>query len=246
MPLVLVVDDDLAALEVVSRALRGAGFGVLTAASGRDALEILQLQPCDVVLSELGLPDSSGLDLLRHLRRQPYGIPFIVMTRYATVQSAVQAFRLGAADYVEKPVIGEVLLQAVRSAVRAARAAPPSNLESPSRMAHTLPDDSPDMRIQEIMRLIESRLAAPVQIRELAPMVGLGPSRLRHLFRRVVGKSPSRWRRERRLDRAAAMLVHTHKRISEIAFEVGFSDAGYFEHLLSEPCRKSADAIGNC
>jgi AraC-like DNA-binding protein len=83
-------------------------------------------------------------------------------------------------------------------------------------------------RVLAVLQTIEGDLGTSVSIEELAKRVGIGESRLRHLFRALVGTSLSQFRKQRRLETAAALLACSHKRISEIAYEVGFGDAAHF------------------
>ena len=101
-PVVLVVDDKRNMVRLMSKVLRD-DAQVLTAESGGEALRLLAREPIDVVLSDLMMPDMSGLDVLRACRETRPGAEFILMTAYATVGTAVEALRLGAYDYLTKP-----------------------------------------------------------------------------------------------------------------------------------------------
>jgi len=86
-----------------------------------------------------------------------------------------------------------------------------------------------DKRVLAVLETVESDLHKSDSIEVLARRVGIGGSRLRHLLRDLVGVSLSQFRRERRLQVAAYLLAHSHKRVSEIAYQVGFGDLGYFD-----------------
>ncbi|MCB9554405.1 MAG: sigma-54-dependent Fis family transcriptional regulator, partial [Myxococcales bacterium] len=101
-PVVLVVDDKRNMVRLMSKVLRD-DAQVLTAESGGEAVRLLAREPVDVVLSDLMMPDMSGLDVLRACRERRPGAEFILMTAYATVGTAVEALRLGAYDYLTKP-----------------------------------------------------------------------------------------------------------------------------------------------
>jgi len=118
MPTVLLIDDDLAALDTFRVALSLSHFDVVTADSGVQGASIaVRLDP-DVVLAELKLPDLSGLDVLRTIRAHGQSTPFILITAFATIRTAVEAMRLGAFDYVEKPLSVEQLVSFVEHAIR--------------------------------------------------------------------------------------------------------------------------------
>ena len=101
-PTVLVVDDKANMLALLSKIL-GKSARVLTARGVRTALQVLESEPVTVVLCDLRMNDGDGLEVLRAVRSRWPGVPFILMTAYATVPTAVQAIREGAYDYVTKP-----------------------------------------------------------------------------------------------------------------------------------------------
>src|SRR5712691_7049238 len=102
-PSLLVVDDELPVLKVVERLAGKAGFDVETCASGTEALRMLMRKPSDLAMVDLRMPDVNGLDLLRQIRANVPGCEVILMTAYAAVDSAVEAIKLGAREYLTKP-----------------------------------------------------------------------------------------------------------------------------------------------
>jgi DNA-binding NtrC family response regulator len=102
---ILVVDDEKSILLLLNEALSQWGYQVTTASSATEALEILRTQLFDAMLSDVRMPDMSGLDLLREVRKQDESIEVVMMTGYPTIASAVQALKEGAYDYLSKPLI---------------------------------------------------------------------------------------------------------------------------------------------
>jgi len=103
-PLLVVVDDEQGILEVVGRFARRAGFDVVACSGGRDAVEQMQARRADLVMVDLRMPDVGGLDVLRALREIDPQCQTVLMTGYATVDTAVEAIKLGARDYLSKPL----------------------------------------------------------------------------------------------------------------------------------------------
>ncbi len=103
-PRILIVDDDPGTLASLSRAFALEGYEAFTAPSAARALERLRGGPLDAILSDVVMPGMDGLELLARLREQAPGVPVILMSGQATVEIAVQATKLGALDFVEKPV----------------------------------------------------------------------------------------------------------------------------------------------
>jgi len=99
----LLVDDERAVREACRDVAEGLGFNAFTAASAEEAYRLLDSQNIDVVLLDLRLPGANGIDALLELRERRPDLVVVVMTGFATVQSAVQAMKEGAYDYVTKP-----------------------------------------------------------------------------------------------------------------------------------------------
>jgi DNA-binding NtrC family response regulator len=102
-PLLLVVDDELPVLRVVERLAAKAGFDVVSCASGSEAMRALARKPADLAMVDLRMPDVNGLDLLRQIRTAVPSCEVILMTAFAAVDSAVEAIKLGAREYLTKP-----------------------------------------------------------------------------------------------------------------------------------------------
>ena len=101
---ILVVDDDQPIRELLKEFLGRLGYEVTTAANGREAL--LKLDQCDFdcVVSDHMMPDVDGVELLKRLRAQKKKVPFLMITGYPSVETAVEVMKQGAYDYVTKPL----------------------------------------------------------------------------------------------------------------------------------------------
>ncbi|PYR57999.1 MAG: sigma-54-dependent Fis family transcriptional regulator [Acidobacteria bacterium] len=113
---ILVIDDDQGVRETVQRMLRAAGYTVQTAESGEDGLALARGGAFDVILSDMRMTGISGIEVLRRLREQRVDSAFIVMTAFGTVDTAVEAMKLGAVDFVQKPFFRDELLMRVLAA----------------------------------------------------------------------------------------------------------------------------------
>lgn len=114
---VLIVEDDLTFSTMLKTWLGKKGFDVETASTSARARKILLSKEFDLVISDLRLPDQDGINLLSWLREQKKNIPFIIMTGYAEIQSAVQCMKLGATDYIPKPIQPDELLKKINEAI---------------------------------------------------------------------------------------------------------------------------------
>lgn len=114
---ILAVDDEPNMRRLLEISLRQAGYQALSAANGREALEILKTEQVDLVLSDLHMPGMSGLELLKNIRSDNEAIPFIMVTAQGEISTAVEAMKLGAADYILRPFDLEVLEVAIAKAL---------------------------------------------------------------------------------------------------------------------------------
>ena len=101
--LVYVVDDEISITEVLNEALKDAGYQVETFPSGDAAFERVKENPPHVVISDIRMPGMTGIELLEGIRKISQDIQFIIMTSHASLETALDAMRLGAYDYIHKP-----------------------------------------------------------------------------------------------------------------------------------------------
>jgi len=102
-PLLLVVDDELPVLKVIERVAAKAGYDVAACGGGIEAMRALARRPADLAMVDLRMPDVNGLDLLRQIKTAVPACEVILMTAHAAVDSAVEAIKLGAREYLTKP-----------------------------------------------------------------------------------------------------------------------------------------------
>jgi two-component system response regulator PilR (NtrC family) len=99
----LIVDDEQSYRQLLSLVFESEGHTVRTAMNGREALEVLQIEPADLIISDVRMPDMDGIALLRAAREFYQDIGVVLMTAFATVDTAREAFKLGADDFIQKP-----------------------------------------------------------------------------------------------------------------------------------------------
>jgi two-component system response regulator PilR (NtrC family) len=113
----LIVDDELGMRQFLTHLFQRDGHSVRLAESGREALEALRQEPADLVISDIRMPDMNGIELLRAARELLPDIEVIMMTAFASVDTAREAFMLGAYDFVQKPFDNDVLKETVARAL---------------------------------------------------------------------------------------------------------------------------------
>jgi two-component system response regulator PilR (NtrC family) len=116
-PRILVVDDERSMRELLAIVLRREGYEVLLAENGRTAVDLLEREPVDLLISDIKMPDLSGVDVLRAAKKVDQDILGIMITAFASTETAVEAMRLGACDYLSKPFDIDLLKMKVREKI---------------------------------------------------------------------------------------------------------------------------------
>jgi len=114
---ILVVDDEEIVLKSCRKILEGGGHEVFTALSGQEAFDLLRREPFDIVITDVKMPGVDGMEVLEKVKKEYPDILVIIITGYSTVQSAVQAMKLGAFDYIPKPFTPDEVLVVVEKAL---------------------------------------------------------------------------------------------------------------------------------
>lgn len=174
VPLVLVVDDQEANIRLMGQVLGGAGFDVMPALSGEQALQRVRAQPPDAVLLDMRMPGMDGFGVLERLKHDPElaDIPVLFVTAEHDRERVVQALEAGAADYLTKPFVAEELVARVRAHAESRqlrerlRRAVREREEMSSMVAHDL--KNPLFTIALKAGVIREQAEDPQRVRELA------------------------------------------------------------------------------
>jgi DNA-binding NtrC family response regulator len=143
---ILVLDDEPSILTTLQKALTLEGYGVDVAGGIGVAEEKLQKKSYDIALLDVSLPDGDGVDLLKRLRASGNDLPVVMMSGHATIDAAVRATRLGALDFLEKPLSTDRLLLVIDNVLRLVRAEAEANaLRTAAGQASELIGDSRSM-----------------------------------------------------------------------------------------------------
>ncbi|HOD35729.1 MAG TPA: sigma-54 dependent transcriptional regulator [Syntrophales bacterium] len=122
MPTILIVDDENVLLEFLHKQLYNFGYNTLTAARGEEAMDIYEKNAVDLILLDVKLPDINGMQILQKIRSNDPWLPIVVMTAYSGVKGAVEAIKLGASDYIEKPLNIEELKYVISRCIESQKA----------------------------------------------------------------------------------------------------------------------------
>jgi DNA-binding NtrC family response regulator len=154
---ILLIDDDPGLSEVIGMLLEREDYRVEHAATVRASLQRITVSNFDLVITDLKLPDGTGLDAIAGIRARHASLPIIVITSYSSMESAIGALRAGAVDYVIKPFKNEELLAAIARALNA------------RRLLRTQP-----LAIEAYIRDVVERFQDSYSEKELARMLGIG------------------------------------------------------------------------
>jgi len=114
---ILIADDELRLRRLLTVLLSNLGYQLLTAEDGLDAIEKIESESPSLVITDLKMPRMDGMELLRHLRENRPDIPVIVITAYGSIESAVEAMKAGAVDYIQKPFEEERIKLSIHKAL---------------------------------------------------------------------------------------------------------------------------------
>ncbi|MDQ7072971.1 MAG: response regulator [Gammaproteobacteria bacterium] len=116
-PLILVVDDEPDICELIKDILNDEGYQAVSAANGVEARKAFSTKKPDLILLDIWMPDIDGISLLKEFKQLDTRMTIIMMSGHGTIETAIEATRLGAADFIEKPVSIAKLLRSIESAI---------------------------------------------------------------------------------------------------------------------------------
>ena len=197
MSRILVIDDDPGVRDSMERMLRLAGYTVQSAQTGEEGFELARTGAFDVILSDMRMPGISGLDVLRKLRDMRVDAAFIVMTGFGTVDSAVEAMKLGAIDFVQKPFFRDELLMRVRSAADRRQLARQVDLlerrmEPPGSLDALVGESPPMRRAKELIARAAAASGTVLITGETGTGKELAARAINSFARTMAGLSPTR------------------------------------------------------
>lgn len=234
MPSVLVIEDNPETLGEFSSILSDAGFEVSDASTGRQGITLSRQARYSAILADLCLGDTTALNVLKELRATGSPSAVIVVTAFGSIESAVEAMKLGAADYIEKPIPPEDVIRLVRQAIAATPLADGAQLlEKEIRTSSVA-----DRRVRMSLRIIRDRFAeVRLSGRSVAAEIGISHSFLAHLLKRETGRRFLWHLHSARVRGAQKLLDETVLSVKEIASRVGYSETAKLDHNFRRICR---------
>ena len=212
---VLVVDDDPGILDLHSRLVRQIGCQALTARSGREALEIVEHTPLDLILLDLSMPEMDGFEVLDVLRSREStrDIPVMILTARLLNDTDLERCNRGVATILAKGLFsaGETL----------------SHIEAALARQQTLGRATQQL-VRQATACIHTRYAEQLTREDIAQHIGISGDYLTDCFRQELGITPMAYLRRYRIRQARELLEAGHLSIMQVALAVGFSESAHF------------------
>jgi len=233
---ILVVDDEPRTRQGIKQTLESWAAGrylIETADNGVEAKERLKQNDIHLLITDVRMPEVSGLDLIHSLDRDANRPAIIVISGYAEFQYAQQALRLGAVNYLLKPLDKKELIEVIEEALkRKEEQRRHEKLEKlvDSKLVELDPVDNMAIGepVKEALLYMSQHLQEPISMADMALRLHLNASYFSVLFKEQVGATFSEYLSRLRIQRAKDLLVHTRLSVGEIAERVGYQTDKYF------------------
>lgn len=226
MPVILIAEDEMPTRRGILNMLKEWSQGkheLQTAENGVQALQFFRDRPVDLLITDIRMPGLSGVELLQALRDEEREVISIILTGYAEFEYARTAMKLGAVNYILKPVEPIDLVHAVEEAL--AKAGPQHHPVTGLRQPAPIKNEFVRKALQYIHKSISN---SSLGIREVAEYVHLSPNYFSVLFKDAMNVTFSDYMIQFRIELAKQMLLETDRKIYEIAEATGFNSSKYF------------------
>jgi len=239
---ILIVEDD-AEIVKIHRALLSDLFTVIVKTSGMHAIRYLKSDPeLDLVLLDIKLPDISGIEVLKELKRIKPCVPTIIITAFGSENIAVKAFRCGARDYVKKPFSSDELLRRINFCLSL-------NIIEQAKDRKVLTDEAEDLtaefvsrskagrnnsNLQQAVNFIHNNFSTDISLDLVAGTAGLSKYHFSRLFKEMTGLTYQSYLNRVRIEQAKHMLDDDALTITDTGYAVGYSDLTHFERIFKK------------
>ncbi|OPJ55851.1 response regulator transcription factor [Alkalithermobacter paradoxus] len=238
---ILIVDDEPRTRQGLKKTIEVWGEGkydVLCAASAKEAFEILEEKKVHLLITDICMPEISGLKMLEQLRNRQDRLVSIILSGFPEFDYAQRAIQLGVVNYLLKPISKSKLIESVEKAMEVEDNQ--NKVEKIEKIvdkqllnieSENYQNQSP---IKEALGFIDKSIKTQLSLKEVAKHVHLNHSYLSVLFKEHTGLTFSEYITRKRLQEAKKLLVSTNLSIDEIAQNVGYHTSKYFIKLFRE------------
>lgn len=234
---ILVVEDDDEMCGFIANQL-GMKYEVLTARNGLEALEILEDNYINLIVSDIMMPRMDGIEFLNRVKNDLRfsHIPVVLLTAKTNIQSKISGMENGADAYVEKPFSTHYLLSVIANLIRNREALWEAFNKNPLVHANSIATTNTDMRfIERMQEIVHENFNNPeFKINDLAEMMNMSRASFYRKVKVVLNVSPNDYLRIERLKAAAQLLKDDQYNVSEVCYMVGFNSTSYFSKCFKK------------
>ncbi|HKZ65079.1 MAG TPA: response regulator, partial [Chitinophagaceae bacterium] len=231
-PLILVVEDDLAIQTFIAKSFHASGYNTVKAANGKAAIQLIETNTVDLIISDVMMPEMDGFELCRLIKTniQYSHIPFVLLTAKANSEAEIKGIETGADAYILKPFKWKHIAAVVKNLIESREKLRLKFSEQPTSDVSILATNSRDKQFMEkVVSIIEERIIDPqLSVEELSKDMAMSRSSLHKKLKSLSGYVPNELIKLIRLKHAARLLQTNDNSISEIAYMTGFSSPSYF------------------
>ncbi|WP_075980389.1 response regulator transcription factor [Bacillus massilinigeriensis] len=205
------------------------GFQIIGVAStGREAFEMIQQRKPDILLSDILMPDLTGIELLKELRNDGYQIPVVFLSGWSNFEYAREALKFGATNYLLKPCPDEEIIEALLE-IKQQKQNQESNLFEDKVEIH-----SNKHAIKLACEYIHEDLGNGSTLTLIAEKINMNPSAFSRLFHQEMGCSFKRYVTTARINRAKRLLLESNMKIQDLAEHLGYVSTSHFVQVFSK------------
>ena len=224
---ILIIDDEPKIRNGLSNLLtRREGWEVAGAyENAADALKYLAVNQVDVMITDIKMPEISGLELIARIRERDKKTAIIILSGYSNFQFAQRAIELGVSRYLTKPTNPRELICVLEETEKKLGGKQQKEEDS---------GKIPNLFVQKAGDYIKLNYSEKISIKEIADQLYLSPNYLSELFKKHTGKTISEYLTEYRLEKACQLLDHAEYRVGDVSGMVGIHDGRYFSNMFKK------------
>ena len=193
--------------------------------NGSLAFEYNQTHPVDLVITDIKMPEISGLELIARIRERDKKTAIIILSGYSNFQFAQRAIELGVSRYLTKPTNPRELICVLEETEKKLGGKQEKEKDS---------GKIPNLFVQKAADYIKLNYSEKISIKEIADQLYLSPNYLSELFKKHTGKTISEYLTEYRLEKACQLLDHAEYRVGDVSGMVGIHDGRYFSNMFKK------------
>ncbi|MFI3256911.1 MAG: response regulator [Spirochaetales bacterium] len=201
------------------------------ASNGIEALELLKTLDCNIIITDVKMPQMNGIDLIKTLQKTENDYEFIILTAYDKFEYAHSAIKVGVIDFLLKPFDNEQLYDVLRKAHKKIEK---KHADTTNMLRFDIDKHSKVKYVEHAIKYIQDNYAHDVTLNEAASSLHISTGHLYRLFKKEIGCSFNTFLTQYRMHIAMNLLKDIDVKIYEVAQKVGYTDTNYFSALFKK------------